>query len=330
LVDVTVCFATIRSNPHFDWLFKSLSKQSFKNFEVVVIDDRASLERYKEVRALSQTNNVLLGYYGESKPSRWKGVRGALCNARNSAIAIAHGQHLVWMDDNGYATPQWLEYHMIWGRYGLSEAGTWVTFHNGQPSEIPVEVRGLPGKHYYQGNIGPYGFEGSRKQINAPLVCEPTWLYGGNMGFPLSAALAVNGFDEMYDGEQGVDDCDFAIRIRRAGYKQIFDPRALVYYNITSHHLTQNEVAEVKPDKALIPREKMSRKPKEKMLRDGKMHFSNELLIQNLRDDRTRVRANPNFDLVQLREQFVKTGKLEHPLGPERDWRDNALISEMT
>jgi glycosyltransferase involved in cell wall biosynthesis len=339
LVLLSVVLCTIRSQPHFDWYISSLGRQTFKDFELVIVDDHSSQDRYLEVLKLCAKYGIRLGYYGVSKPTIWRGKRPALCNARNTAFIVANGQWLVFMDDNGYAHPEWLAHHLKWASFGLMSAGTWCTFQNGEPSETPIEMEAITSgkptgeklQFYYKGQQAPYGFEfrWEQRHKGQTVPCVPNWLHGGNMAFSMEAALAVNGFDEQYDGEQGVDDCDFGIRIRRAGFKMVFDPECVVYYNITSHHLTQNEVVEVKPDKATIPREKSARKPKEKMLYDGKMHFSNEKLIQDLNDDLSRIRVNPLFDLKKLREQYRTKFTMEHPLPEPVDWRDGARIADM-
>jgi hypothetical protein len=317
----TVVLCTIRTTPHFDWFADGLSRQQFKDFEWVVIDDRESMERYKEVRILCAKYGLTLGYYGKSKPSQWIGIRPALCNARNTALTVANGKYIVFHDDNGWADPNWLGLHMKWGQFGFMTAGTWFTTVDGGPKD---------GK--WEGNPGPYGFEGRYQQMKEIETAFPSadWLHGGNMGFPLQTAIDVNGFDEQYDGEQGVDDCDFGIRARKALYKGVFSGLCKVYYSIATHHLTQNEVPEVKPDKAVIPREKTARKPKEIVLeRDNKPHFANEFLIQELLKGKRPIRANPNFNLDELRKKYRETLEITHPLGSDRDWRDNQLIEEM-
>ena len=317
---VSVCFMTIRSEPRFSWLFDGLSRQTFKDFELIIIDDRESLDRYKQVRILAAKHGIILGYYGKSKLSRWTGIRPALCNARNTALVVANGKFVCFHDDNGFAAPNWLSEHLKWGQYGFMSAGTWFTTVDGHPED---------GK--FVGNPGPYGYEPRYKAVKSAIPFPYLdYLHGGNMGFPLDTALTVNGYDEQYDGEQGVDDADFSIRARRAGYKGIFNPQCLVYYSTATHFLTQNEVAEVKPDKANIPREKDARKPKElKLKRDGQLHFANEKLVEDLLDGLRPTKANPNFDLIELRKKYRETLEISHPLGPEKDWRDSQLISDM-
>lgn len=317
--NLSVVLITIRSVPHFDWFFEGLGKQTVKPFEVIVVDDRWSLERYTECQRQARTWGVNLGWYGKSKPSRWTGKRPALCNARNTAVIVANTPHVIFHDDNGIAHPKWVERHSTWAAYRLMGAGTWYTYQHGTVKDGQMV-----------GETGPYGWEARRKLGNSLMAAPSDWLHGGNMGFPVETALAINGFDEDYDGEQGCDDCDFGIRARRAGYKPVFDPECIVYYSLDSHALTQNEVPQDKPDKALLPRMSMAREPKKKVLLDDKEHFSNEWLTQALNLGMRPTRANPQFNLESLREEYRRTMNMDKfPLGPERDWRDNQPIGEM-
>jgi glycosyltransferase involved in cell wall biosynthesis len=321
---VSVCFITIRSQPHFDWLFAGLGQQTFKDFEVIIIDDRESMERYKEARILAAKNNIVMGYYGKSKPGRWTGKRPALCNARNTAIVVANGKYLVFHDDNGIANPDWIGRHMQWGQYGYDTAGTWHTYSDGDVKD---------GK--FEGTGTPYGIPSESRARNWPKDTQAMpapgidWLQGGNMGFPLQAALEANGFDEDYDGEQGVDDCDFSIRTRRLGYKTIFDPGCVVTYCTKTHANTQDEAVKTE-EKGGRGLEKIARKPKEHIVkRDGQMHFANEFLIEQLLEGKRPLKANSNFDIERLRKEYRETLEIKHPLGPEKDWRDGEDIASM-
>lgn len=319
VANITVALITIRSQPRFEWFFEGLGRQTLKPAELVIVDDRQSLERYMEVQALAAKYGIRMSWYGKSKPSRWTGKRPALCNARNTALAVMNTPYVAFHDDNGISDPNWVRRHLMWSNYGMSCGGTWFTFQHGTVQNGRMV-----------GDPGPYGWEARKRLGNGVMAAPSDWLHGGNMGFLLEAALAVNGFDEDYDGEQGCDDCDFGIRLRRAGYKNVFDPDCVVFYSLDSHALTQNEVPADKPDKAKLARDSMAREPKKKMLVDGKLHFSNEYLTQCLNQGLRPTRANPHFDLAWLREHWKTTYKVEAPLGPEKDWRDDQLISEMT
>ena len=329
VANMTVALITIRQQPHFDWFFQGLSQQQIKPLELIIIDDRNTLERYMECQALAARYGIRLAWYGHSKPSRWTGKRPALCNARNTALAVMNTPYIAFHDDNGISDPNWIRRHAMWANYGMSCGGTWFTFQHGIVKDTVKGFSNGP-RYVMEGEPGPYGWEARKRNVPNGVMAAPSdWLHGGNMGFLLEAALAVNGFDEDYDGEQGCDDCDFGIRLRRAGYKNVFDADCIVYYSLDSHALTQNEVPADKPDKALLERMSMAREPKKKMLLDGKLHFSNEYLTQCLNQGLRPTRANPHFNLQWLREQWKEKFKVEAPLGAEKDWRDDQLISEM-
>jgi hypothetical protein len=45
----------------------------------------------------------------------------------------------------------------------------------------------------------------------------------GYAALPLEGVLAVNGYDEMYDGSRGIEDMDMGIRLQKAGYRIALD-----------------------------------------------------------------------------------------------------------
>ena len=47
----------------------------------------------------------------------------------------------------------------------------------------------------------------------------------GFCAVPMEAVLRVNGWDEYYDGGQGLEDADFGIRLQKAGYRVALDTR---------------------------------------------------------------------------------------------------------
>lgn len=52
-------------------------------------------------------------------------------------------------------------------------------------------------------------------------IAEPP-MYGF-AAIPIEAAIAVNGYDELFDGSQGLEDMDMGVRLQQAGYKISLD-----------------------------------------------------------------------------------------------------------
>lgn len=244
---------------------------------------------------------------------RWRGRRPALSSARNTAIIWAKSQYMIFFDDCCIKVPEDLvENHLKWLTEGFAVAGNWFT----HPGET-------------------YGFEHRAKIVKEAKIVSGDWLYGGHMSFPLQWTLAVNGFDENYDGEQGCDDCDHGIRLHRAGCKVLYDPSIYVEYDLRTHTLTQQDHG----FKMEWRKEGKPVEPKKRILKDWKEHFSNEFLIQELAGDSKRILpTGNNFQLSKLRRLPAKFNydvlavhkELEkYVFQDNRDWRDGALIEEM-
>jgi hypothetical protein len=53
------------------------------------------------------------------------------------------------------------------------------------------------------------------------VIAPPEWFYGFS-SFSLEVALKVNGFNELFDGQKGLEDVEFGERLVTAGYKNMF------------------------------------------------------------------------------------------------------------
>lgn len=80
------------------------------------------------------------------------------------------------------------------------------------------------------GHIG-YG-EADRGQYDEPHPCLPS---GGCMMVRTRVFQELHGFDAMFD-PYGPEDIDFDLRAKRAGYKGIYAPRAVIYHESTPGH----------------------------------------------------------------------------------------------
>jgi GT2 family glycosyltransferase len=101
---ISVCMAH-RERPVLLWqALQSLSAQTYRDFEVILVDDASTSQE-----ALS----MLAGLAREFEARDWRlvrqDVRGGPGAARNRAASLARGEYLLFMDDDNVAKPDELE-----------------------------------------------------------------------------------------------------------------------------------------------------------------------------------------------------------------------------
>lgn len=318
---ITCVLCTAREEPGFDLLMDSINYNLSVNpgvdFELIVVDKLLwgvnSGDRRQQLSAAIKDRFPFR--HITPKPSPWQGPNRKtkkdhfdLNGARNTGIALARGDHIILVDDCCSVGREWLKYHAHAAKLGCAVAGGFIPFKV-VDSINPVDCTPIGESH------DPKKADHRRQQTAGKAT--GAWFYGLNISFPLQYALKVNGFDEQYSGAGGSDDCDFGVRIERAGCTILWIPDCTIY-NIAKGH---GEVCGYWHSKIT---------PKERMLRDGKLHFANELLIQNLLDDKERYWSVGNdFDITQLRIDALRSGSFPVERTVTVDWRDNQPLSEM-
>lgn len=299
---LTICLTTLREKPRFELLVDSLWEEAQRypsiSWEFLCVDGQLW---YMSDR-LEQLKKAVDGRFPyrhlEPKPTVWQGPHRIphkdywdACSARNTAFCYADGDYVIFLDDCLEVTPDWLAYMDDAAAREIALAGPFLDDGHtvAECDHRVIDIHAV-----------------------TPKACSPSWMYGMNMGVPLEAALAVNGYDETYSGQAGVEDGDFGVRVSRGGCDVWFDPRALVVV----HKETHQDVC--RPE------------PKKLKLRDDKEHFANEFLVQRLMDDTHRFwTIDRRYNLAVLRDGFRTTGAFPVPSAPERDWRDGQPLKDM-
>ncbi len=304
---VTVTLVTKKREPKFEFAFKSLKEQTFRDFEYVIIDGYYNARKGEIMSLIDKMKFDFSVLYLPDKPSRWKGQRFQICNARNTALIFANGQYIVNHDDCTKMPKDWIERHISYLEKGYIVTGSWIGY------QFTFDDEGI---------VGVYGPEDRSKIIKEPKEVGAGWFYGQNSSYPLEAALDINGFDEELDGEMGQEDINLAIRLERKGFKIIYDPTNVTDVHTSTHYYEK-----------LIP-------PILKTLKDGKEYPSNILITQRLLDDIGRVFPYGNhFDIKDIRK-MVRQYDIKHDMkqlyenmevcvNPDKyDWRDGKLIED--
>lgn len=179
--------------------------------EIVVVDQSQGPDTRQVLQSLPGGGSV------RHLPSPPRGLSAA----RNHGARLARGELLVFTDDDCVVEPQWVE---AWDRAYAAEPGLGVGF--GQVSCPPFD----PARGYTAGfNVrdGSHGIELFR--LGAGQVGM-----GANMAVPRRVWRRIGGFDEgLGAGARflSAEDCDFAYRAARAGYRIVHVREARIWHH---------------------------------------------------------------------------------------------------
>jgi len=192
-------------------LVKDLKKQSYRHFEVIVIDQ--SLEENKKIKDLMVGCEGQIRYYQID--------REGTCPAKNFGIKRAKGEILIFLDDDvKIDNRDFIKYHVV--NYldpQIGGVGGKVIDKN---LRLNREQKGPVCRVSKTGRVFPNALSDKRQEINAPR--------GGNVSYRKEIALKIGGFDERFIGNAMREETDFSLRVFKAGYKIIFEPRAYLVH----------------------------------------------------------------------------------------------------
>jgi len=178
-----------------------------ESVEVLVVDaGRQKPVDSGEIRAVRSTAR-LISY----------GVRN-MALQRNEGIRQARGEIVCFIDDDTYLQPGW--WPKIVEPFSEKTVGGVAGAIWCKPKPEFTDRRG--------GYVNWYGepVQITHRSTKAPR--EIDWTIGANMAFRKEAAVAVGGLAEVY----GIydEDVDFGLRLRKAGWRVVFQPEAAVYH----------------------------------------------------------------------------------------------------
>jgi glycosyltransferase involved in cell wall biosynthesis len=219
---ISVIVSTYDREDALDAVLRALSRQSDRNFEIVVADDGSGPATARVVREWAARKSVPIKH-------EWHEDRGfRLAAIRNRAIRASAGAYIVFLDGDCIARR-----HFVAAHRRLAEPGWFVT-----GTRILLS-RELTDRVLRQG-LEPelWGFASwmvhrSRRHLNrfAPLIALRLGLMrklmarrwrgarGSNMAFWRADLEKVDGFDACFDG-WGREDSDIFIRLIRAGVRR--------------------------------------------------------------------------------------------------------------
>lgn len=165
-------------------------------YEIVVVNDGSTDETSEVLHRMAA--RARCAYEIIEQPN------GGLANARNSGIARARGERIIFIDDDVLVLPNFVAEHL---RSAESH-----------PANV---VRG--------GAIAVESFDDLPPPVWSLKHYSGNFFWTTNVSVPLETLRAIGAFNESFD-EYGWEDIDVGLRLRERGVRASFNPQALVYH----------------------------------------------------------------------------------------------------
>ena len=227
-------------------LLNSLINQSYKNFEILIVGSKENTDIKK---LIGNYKNILKIHYVHQKTS-------GLTEAANMALKQAKGNIFVRTDDDVVTSTTWLaninqtfQDKRVGGATGPaiipknflnnrdvlvfiqkihSMNGTWKLIGT---IYLSLFLEGKPFKVDHWFRSGAFSFGASFKTCLKEPYQEVNNLEPCNYSVRTDLLKKIGGFDPIYKGVGEYHEGDAAFKIKRLGYKLVFNPKIVVFHH---------------------------------------------------------------------------------------------------
>ena len=243
---LSIIICTFNRAERLEKCLKSLVGQEFSHFEVIIVDGGST----------DGTKQVIRQYKKKLKMRVFSSSRPGLVWARDLGWREAAGQYVAWIDDDVTLTSNWVKEVItpldkdskIGGVSGptiipaklLNHRDVFSFYHKKGVWQLIGKIWQdffLEGDKYAVGKILKSGAwtPGSNFASSLKLkgLQDVDYLEACNMVLRKALVSKVNGFDLGYSGVSEWSEIDLAMRVKKLGYRLVFNPRAVVYHHIS-------------------------------------------------------------------------------------------------
>lgn len=187
---------------------KDLLKQEYPDLEIIVVDQTDNPSR-EVLNFVGGNKNIIKYIHLKKKNSP---------HARNVGVANATGEILLFLDDDvEIRDPNFIKYHL--DNYQSDQVGLvgGRVVYNWRDNISYREV----------GRLKYFGLK-EVTHFDSIVKTEIDHAPGGNCSCRRDIFERVGGFSEIYKGNAHMEETDFCLRIKRAGYQLVFEPKAVL------------------------------------------------------------------------------------------------------
>lgn len=193
---------------------ESLRRNEYPQFEIIVVDQTPShpapiADKLHELQSYNAITYLTM-------------ETASIPLARNVGIRQSSGDIIVFCDDDIRTESSFIASHVAPYRDSSIGAvgGRIITPHHQREEQEKYAVKQLPGRILPNGELEP-NFDHSER-------CDIDWGMGCNMSFRRKALVEAGGFDERYTEVAFCEEVDAFVRVRRLGYRAVFEPTAIL------------------------------------------------------------------------------------------------------
>ncbi len=246
---LTLAYCTARINPRLDWFLDSIFHQDTSRIrEILVIDAHC---KQREEMVLNHPTSYRIQRH-LPKPTVWQGEHRLTsvdffdqASCRNTAICLAKGTHICFVDDLALAAPTFMQaiYKSMdegWISCGAFRKVNKLQVHDGKLMSFEND---------------PTGCDPRWKQwkYDDTKSCPSEWSFGCSIAGPLEAFLSTNGYPEDLTAGMGYEDSVFGQTVARNGYELRYNRKQLTYESQEDHH---NQPVMLRFDPGISPNDK--------------------------------------------------------------------------
>jgi glycosyltransferase involved in cell wall biosynthesis len=189
-VSVVICVKDVQN--YIEKCIRSLLNQSFKDFEIIIIDDGS----------IDNTESIIKKFNNGNRIKYFKNKRNlGIAKSRNIGLKLSNGEYIFFTDGDCVAAEDWIEQGVKYLKNS--------------------DCVGVEGKIYYVSKTYKPTFSDHVSENK----CGGLFMTG-NMAYKKSVIESIGGFDERYTY---FEDRDLGLRAKKVG-KICFNPNMIVYH----------------------------------------------------------------------------------------------------